>query len=84
MKGLDCKGLAMDDPVRLYQAVQGPFNKALVKQDSDHHQVSYLYKTLAETTSAAEFIYEKSSIAKTKTDFPQDQLGKSFEKVAVL
>lgn len=84
LKGKDCKGLAMADPMRLYQAVQGPFHQALIQQTSEHPQVAYLNKTVVETTSAAEFIYEKSSIAQTRTDFPQDQLGKNFEKVAAM
>ncbi|MCB9232758.1 MAG: DUF1501 domain-containing protein [Bacteroidia bacterium] len=84
LKGNECKGLAMDDPKRLYQAVQEPFNRALVDHHSDHPQVSYLYKTLAETTASAEYIFEKAGIVNTRTEFPGNPLSQSFGKVAAM
>ena len=48
------------------------------------HEVAYLYKTMAETFSSADYVYEKSKIYQSKQNYPQNQLGKNLKTVAEL
>ena len=87
LKGENKKGLAMRDARRLHKIVQEPyFDKVIQHADSHHHDhnenLGYLYKTLVETKSSAQYIYEKSKIQKTKETYPQNALGRQLKTVA--
>jgi uncharacterized protein (DUF1501 family) len=87
MKGAFRSGFAVKDPGRLHVIVQDPFFKQLENQSnkSVHSgELGFLYKTLAETTSSASYIYEKSKIYKSTFSYPQAPLGAELKQIAEL
>ncbi|HEX6915213.1 MAG TPA: DUF1501 domain-containing protein [Chitinophagaceae bacterium] len=86
LKGEHVKGLAFRDPRRLYSVSHENYFKSLVKahDQHDHEPVDYLYKTMAETISSADYIYRQSRMATTATDYPKTMLGSNFRTMASL
>ncbi|WP_126244289.1 DUF1501 domain-containing protein [Chitinophaga rhizosphaerae] len=87
LKGNDVKGLALTDPQRLYGASNDRyFRDLLAKQqhDDEHHNVDYLYKTMAETISSAGYIQQQFKTYKSKESYPNTELGKNMKTIAEL
>jgi len=62
LKGKDIKGIAMQDPRRLYSSSHEKFYKELLAEHpvkNDEAPVDYLYKTMATTLSSADYIFEQ-------------------------
>jgi uncharacterized protein (DUF1501 family) len=87
MKGDQLKGLAVQDPQKLYRLTHNPLIthvNDLQEAHEAHDQVSYLYKTLSETVSSAAYVYDKSKIYKTRTSYPTTELGRKLKTIAEL
>lgn len=88
LKGTNVKGLALKDPKRLYGTTTDPFINQLSKQhlpgDHQHDNAEYLYKTLAETVSSAEYLYQTSKIFHSAATYPNHQFGKSMKTISEL
>jgi uncharacterized protein (DUF1501 family) len=88
LKGDVSKGLAFKDPRRLFGTANEKFFKDVSKQHSgDHHDeqpVEYLYKTMAETLSSADYIYKQSRLHPTSGEYPKTELGNSLKTIASL
>ncbi len=89
MKGELSKALAVQDAKKLFQATRPVFLKTMQPQISEthtqgHDNVSYLYKTLAETVSSAEYLYDTSKIQKTKGTYATGEFGKRIKTIAEL
>jgi len=90
LKGNALKGIAVKNPRMLYRSTRGGHLDALnqyAKQHNLHEQendVGYLYKTLMETQSSAEYIWEQSKIYKTSVDYPQNGFAKNLKMIAEL
>lgn len=88
LKGAHHKGLACEDPKRLYEGARAPFFNTYAATQSpaaaDNGAVSYLYKTLSETLASADYIYDKSRSKPTTTAYPDTELGKNLKTVASL
>lgn len=87
LKGEQVKGIAVEDPRRLYNTSNDRFFKHLVKQvhQHDHEQpVDYLYKTMAETISSADYIFEQSKLRPSSVTYPDSELGKGLKTIASL
>jgi uncharacterized protein (DUF1501 family) len=86
LKGNTVKGLALQDPKRLYQAAHSPYFAAYSAQKDGHgtETVDYLYKTMAETLSSADYLFEQSKIRPTTATYPTTGLGKDFQTIASL
>mgnify|MGYP001250039032 CR=1 FL=1 len=87
LKGEQVKGIAVEDPRRLYNTSNDRFFKHLLKQvhQHDHEQpVDYLYKTMAETISSADYIFEQSKLRPTSVTYPDSELGKGLKTIASL
>jgi uncharacterized protein (DUF1501 family) len=85
LKGEKTKAMAMQQPERLYKSTQVPFVKILSQQTVEEHSpASYLYKTLAETVSSAEYIYSKAKVQKSSTSYNGGELGNRLKTVAEL
>lgn len=88
LKGDEVKGLALKDPKRLYGISNEKYFKEILKQHlADHHleqPVEYLYKTLSETLSSADYIFQQSKLHPTKTRYPATDLGNSLKIIASL
>lgn len=87
LKGEKIKGLAMRDPRRLYNTANEKFFKDLSanhKDETGEQPVDYLYKTMAETISSADYIFQQSKLRPSKTQYPNTELGKSFQTISSL
>ncbi|MDE3248617.1 MAG: DUF1501 domain-containing protein [Bacteroidota bacterium] len=87
LKGEKMNGLALRDPRRLYNASHEQYFKSLLAQHDTHSQeapVDYLYKTMAETLSSADHIFEQSKLHPTTATYPTTALGQNFKTIASL
>ena len=85
LKGLKVKGMAVQNPAQLYRQTQNPFLDRLAKVNHEEFDnVNYLYKTLSETISSADYIYEKSKVYQSKATYPQSDLGKRMKTISEL
>ena len=86
LKGRQRKGLAMKTPDKFHQLTQNRLLSRVSKEaDSGHQeQVDYLYKTLAETASSADYLYDKSKIYKSTVTYPNSDFGKNLKTTAEL
>jgi len=87
MKGAKEKGIALKDPKKLY----GTSNEKFFRDISKNHvvspgedQVEYLYKTMAETLSSADYIFKQSRMHPSSADYPKTELGNSLKTIASL
>jgi len=87
MKGAEKSGFAVRDPEKLRNALKDPIYSEIQKSNTQletQSQLGFLYKTLAETTSSADYIYSKSKIYQSSKSYPQHEIGKSLKEIAEL
>ncbi|QIP11738.1 DUF1501 domain-containing protein [Spirosoma aureum] len=83
LKGNNLNGMAVLDPKKLYnQTRSGLVTKLGQAHHDEHESVSYLYKTLAETVSSAEYVYDKAKIQTSSTTYPNHELGNRLKTVS--
>lgn len=88
LKGHSYNGMAFESPEILYNQTR---NKALQKLHSIQHamehantEVEYLYKTMGDTFSSAEYLHETSKLFKTGIDYPNHELSRRLKTIADL
>jgi uncharacterized protein (DUF1501 family) len=85
LKGEKEKGLAFKDPRRLYSSSNEKFYKDI---NAAHHPseetVDYLYKTMSETLSSADYIFQQSKMHPTAQSYPATELGRDLKTIASL
>lgn len=85
IKGDELNGLAVLNPKKLYNQTRSGLVKNLSDDHHhDHEPVAYLYKTLAETVSSAEYVYDKSRVQTSRVTYPNHELGRRLKSVAEL
>ena len=87
LKGEKNKGIAVKDPKRLYGTANENFFKEINRQhpvSEEETPAAYLYKTLAETLSSADYIFQQSKQHPTRAAYPATNLGNSFKTIASL
>ncbi len=87
LKGEQIKGLALEDPRRLYNTSQERYFKEILahhKNDAHEQPVDYLYKTMAETISSADYIFKQSKQRPSSEAYPNSDLGKGLKTIASL
>jgi uncharacterized protein (DUF1501 family) len=87
LKGKSMNGIAMRDPKRLYTTSHEEYFKAIAAQHnngSTEQPVDYLYKTMAQTLSSADYIYAQSRLHPTTAQYPGTGLGQSLKTIASL
>ena len=87
LKGEEVKGLALKDPRRLYTTSHEKFYKDLnasFKEEHGEQPVDYLYKTMAETLSSADYIFQQSNLHPSAQEYPNTELGKNLKTIASL
>lgn len=87
LKGEQIKGLALEDPRRLYNTSQEKYFKEILaqhKNDAHEQPVDYLYKTMAETISSADYIFKQSKQRPSSEAYPNSDLGKGLKTIASL
>ncbi|MCH2224987.1 MAG: DUF1501 domain-containing protein [Crocinitomicaceae bacterium] len=86
LKGKLKKGIAVTDPKQLFQSTREKYFKSIVEHTSpellDEDNQGYLYKTMLETYSSADYIYERSKIYETSGTYPTTSFGKNLKGVA--
>lgn len=86
LKGEHLKGFALADQEKLHKIINNNFYKGLSSSfgDSNLSNLNFLYSTLGETVSSAEYIYEKTKGFKLKTVYPLTQFALNLKKTAEL
>jgi uncharacterized protein (DUF1501 family) len=88
LKGESIKGMAMRNPKKLYNALHSPViqsvNDRYAQQEIEDPTLHYLYKTIAESTSSADYIYDKAKVFQSHTDYPDNEFGNRLKTVAEL
>lgn len=86
LKGAKMKGIAVQDPNKLYQATRDPFFKDLVHDHCDANLIEdnlgYLYKTMIETYSSADYIQRISKTYTVNAEYPLTGLGNQLKTVS--
>ncbi|HEV8083830.1 MAG TPA: DUF1501 domain-containing protein [Chitinophagaceae bacterium] len=85
LKGENNKGLAVKDPKRLYNTSHEKYFKDLnASHEKGEDTVDYLYKTLSDTLSSADYIFQQSKLHPTSTTYPATELGKNLKTISSL
>jgi len=91
MKGETLNGIAVKDPKRLYGTANESFFRDVLKNHGEAHgeahgeqPVDYLYKTMAQTLSSADYIFKQSRLHPTASDYPKTELGNNLKTIASL
>jgi uncharacterized protein (DUF1501 family) len=85
LKGVNTNGLAFKDPRRLYSTSKESFYKDITASHSTTEDtVDYLYKTMGETISSADYIFQQSKLHPTTKAYPTTSLGKDLKTISSL
>ncbi|GAA3923879.1 DUF1501 domain-containing protein [Hymenobacter algoricola] len=86
MKGTARKGLALKNPEKFHQITQNRFLAQVSRETgaAGGAELDYLYKTLAETTSSADYLYQTSKVYKSAIAYPNTEFGKNLKTTAEL
>jgi uncharacterized protein (DUF1501 family) len=87
MKGEHIKGIAVKDPRRLFGTSNEKFFRDILKyhkEEGTEQPVDYLYKTMSETLSSADYIFKQSRLHPSAADYPKTDLGNSLKTIASL
>lgn len=87
LKGKQRNGFAMSNPKQLRNLTQNQFLKTTARQKHKIKAVDnidFLYKTMIDAQSSANYIFEKSKVKKTQTAYPTTEFGRHLKQVAEL
>jgi len=86
LKGKNGKGLAVQYPEKLHQIIStGPYEALLnAPRELANSNQEFLYKTLAETVSSSDYLYEQAQVYTSKVRYPNTPLGKQLKTVGEL
>lgn len=86
LKGANMKGIAVQDPNKLFQTTREPFFKDLVNGPKNDHlhedNLGYLYKTMIETYSSADYIQKTSKTYTVNATYPTTGLGYQLKNIS--
>ncbi|MBS1514147.1 MAG: DUF1501 domain-containing protein [Bacteroidetes bacterium] len=87
LKGDKYNGIAVENPEKFFMSASEQYFTDIANANKDKHNdenVSYLYKTIVEATSSAEYVYKTSKIYKSKTEYPKGQFSSNLKTIAEL
>ena len=85
LKGENNKGLAVKDPKRLYNTSHENYFKEInTAHEKGEETVDYLYKTLSETLSSADYIFKESRLHPSSQLYPSTETGKNLKTISSL
>ncbi|WP_426493280.1 DUF1501 domain-containing protein [Hymenobacter sp. 102] len=86
MKGRQRKGLALKNPEKFHQITQNRFIAQVSgeKPQGNLSELDYLYKTLAETSSSADYLYQNAKVYKSAVAYPNTEFGRNLKTTAEL
>ncbi len=85
LKGGSKKGIALKDPAALYRNTNEAFFKEMVnnsKANLDEQNLGYLYKTMIETSSSANYIQQTSKVYESKATYPNTGFANQLKTVS--
>lgn len=85
MKGMTKKGIALKDPATLFRNTNEPFFREMINSDKDHldeENLGYLYKTMIETSSSANYIQNTSKLYKPVYTYPSTAFASQLKTVS--
>lgn len=86
LKGKTMSGMAVSDPNKLYQNTREPFFKNIVSEHDAQHlsedNLGYLYKSMIDTYSAADYIQNTSKTYNVKAEYPHTPTGNQLRTVS--
>ena len=85
LKGKNIKGLALKDPQKLYNTLRSkqiPSDREAQQVGKENENLAYLYKTLVEARSSAQYIAEKVKTKRVSREYPKGELSKSLKAIA--
>jgi uncharacterized protein (DUF1501 family) len=86
MKGEHFNGIATNDYKVLYNTSKDPYFKNVLNHYNDahlsEHNLGYLYQTMIEAKSSANYIYENTKVKLSQEEYPQNKFGKQLKNVA--
>ena len=85
LKGNERSGLAFKDPRRLYSSSNEKYYKDInASHRATEETVDYLYKTMSETLSSADYIFQQSKLHPSLETYPNTDLGKNLKTISSL
>lgn len=85
LKGDNIKGIAVKDPKRLYNTSNEKyFNELSNAHENGEGTVDYLYKTLSQTLSSADYIFEQSKLHPSSQLYPTTEISKNLKTISSL
>lgn len=87
LKGVEKNGFAASDLSKIKRTANNRYLKALSENhdhDHDHENVEYLYKTMIDTQSSAEYLYEKAKTHKSTITYPQNKFAQDMKQISEL
>ncbi len=85
LKGSGKKGIAVKNPAQLYRNTREPFFKSVLSDHSENlneENLGYLYKTMIETYSSADYIQKTSQTYKTHSEYPQTAFANQLKTIS--
>ncbi|CAF4794900.1 unnamed protein product, partial [Rotaria sp. Silwood1] len=87
LKGEKYNGIAVENPEKFFMSTSEKYFGDIANANKNKHDdenVAYLYKTIVEATSSAEYVYKTSKIYKSKLDYPKGQFSSNLKTIAEL
>lgn len=86
LRGNKNSGFAVSELNRLRMIINNNFLKKIAHHHEHEHEenVAYLYKTLIDTQSSADYLTKKSNAYKTRLIYPKTGIGKDLKKISSL
>ena len=85
LKGQMLNGIATTDAKRLFRIAQAPYFKGVLEHHKDvhlsEHNLGYLYKTMIDAESSANYIYEKTRLYNSKASYPDTGFAKQLKTI---
>ena len=77
--------MAVKDPKRLYNTSHENYFKEInAAHVNGEETVDYLYKTLSETLSSADYIFQQSKLHPSSLIYPATEMGKNLKTISSL
>jgi len=88
LKGDRMKGMAVKDIGKLYKGVRSEFFDAVARNgeapETSDPALHYLYKTMAETVSSAEYLHEHIKTQTSRKEYPANAFARKLKTIAEL
>lgn len=86
LKGAEKSGFAMSNPKQLKKTADNKLLKAIAEQHQNHPEenVAYLYKTMIDTQSSANYLFEQSKVYQSQEEYPKTAFGNDLKQIAEL